>query len=552
MDFCLAQPLGEVKVEPGDLDVIRFAAMAHPDSEAKAAGHAEESAVLEAAFSEAERRFERFRKTAGLVLGPLLALLIYLLPMSGLSPQAHILAAVIAWVVIWWVTEPVPIPVTSLFGASLCVVSGVADAKTIFAPFANPIIFLFLGSFIIARTMSVHGLDKRLAYSLLSRPLVGSSSGRILFVFGAVCVVMSMWISNTATAAMMYPIALGIINAMAGLMAKQAGRPVSTARLRFTTGLMLMAAYASSTGGIGTPVGTPPNLIGLAMMEKFAGIRIPLFRWMLFAVPLLVLMYVFLYFIMRVLHRPEVSRIRGSREFVLAELHKLGPWTKAQKNCLIAFSVAVSLWIFPGFLALFAGPSSPLSRIYNDRLPEAVAALLAVLVLFLLPLDWKKRQFTLTWRQAVQIDWGTLLLFGGGLTLGEQMFQTGLAESLGRGLLGVFGTTSVWGLTLAGIYLAILVSETTSNTAAATMVVPILISISQAAGLNPLPPAVGATIAASYAFMLPVSTPPNAIVYGSGMVPITKMLRAGSLLNLTGGLVIWLGLRILLPLVGLG
>jgi sodium-dependent dicarboxylate transporter 2/3/5 len=511
----------------------------------------EGSSALDAALSEAERRFERFRRTAGLFLGPLLSLFIYLLPLSGLSSRAHTLAAVIAWVVVWWVTEPVPIPVTSLFGAALCVITGVADVKTVFAPFANPIIFLFLGSFIIARTMSVHGLDRRLAYSLLSRRLVGSSSGRILFIFGAICALLSMWISNTATAAMMYPIGLGIVTAMADLMARQTGRSVPIERLRFTTGLLLMAAYASSTGGIGTPVGTPPNLIGLAMMEKFAGITIPFFRWMLFAVPLLVIMYLFLYVILRVLHKPEVRRIRGSREFVRAELDKLGPWTRGQKNCLIAFVTAVTLWIFPGFVALFSGPSSPLSRVYNERFPEAVAALVAVVLLFLLPLDWKKRQFTLTWRQAVQIDWGTLLLFGGGLTLGDLMFQTKLAESLGRGLLDVFGTTTVWGLTLAGIYLAILVSETTSNTAAATMVVPILISVSQAAGLNPIPPAIGATIAASYAFMLPVSTPPNAIVYGSGLVPITKMLRVGSLLNLTGGVVIWAGLRILLPLVGL-
>ncbi len=513
--------------------------------------HAEESSALDSALSEAERRFERFRRTAGLFLGPILGLAVYLLPISGLSSQAHVLAAVIAWVVVWWVTEAVPIPVTSLFGAAMCVITGIADAKTVFAPFANPIIFLFMGSFILARTMSVHELDKRLAYSLLSGRLVGSSSGRILFVFGAVCVLMSMWISNTATAAMMYPIGLGIISAMTGLMARQAGRSVPVERLRFTTGLMLMAAYASSTGGIGTPVGTPPNLIGLAMMDKFAGIKIPFFRWMLFAVPLLMIMYLFLYLIMRLLHKPEVRRIRGSREFVLAELDKLGPWTRGQKNCLVAFLAAVSLWIFPGFLAILSGPSSALSRIYSDRFPEAVAALLAVLLLFLLPLNWKKRQFTLTWKQAVQIDWGTLLLFGGGLTLGELMFQTKLAESLGRGLLGLFGTTSVWGLTLAGIYLAILVSETTSNTAAATMVVPILISIAQAAGLNPIPPAVGATIAASYAFMLPVSTPPNAIVYGSGLVPITKMLRTGTVLNVTGGLVIWVGLRVLLPLVGL-
>ena len=211
----------------------------------------------------------------------------------------------------------------------------------------------------------------------------------------------------------------------------------------------------------------------------------------------------------------------------------------------------MGLWVLPGFLAFFSGTSSPLSRSYSERVPEAVVALLAALLLFLLPLNWEKREFTLNWRQAVQIDWGTLLLFGGGLTLGDLMFQTKLAEALGRDLLDLFGATSVWGLTLAGIYLAILVSETTSNTAAATMVVPILISIAQAAGLNPIPPAIGATLGSSYAFMLPVSTPPNAIVYGSGLVPITRMLRAGTLLNLMGGLLIWASLRILLPLVGL-
>jgi sodium-dependent dicarboxylate transporter 2/3/5 len=399
--------------------------------------------------------------------------------------------------------------------------------------------------------MSVHGLDKRFAYGLLSRRFVGSSSGRILLIYGAVTGLLSMWISNTATTAMMFPIGLGIISAMADMIARQTGRKVTPERLRFTTGMMLMAAYASSTGGIGTPVGTPPNLIGLAMIEKFVGVRIPFFRWMLFAVPLLLVMYAFLYVIMYLLHKPEVSRVKGSREFVRAELQRLGPWTRGQKNALIAFLVAVALWTLPGFLALIAGGEAPISRSYNTRMPEGIAALFAALLLFILPLDWKKRQFTLTWKEAVKVDWGTLLLFGGGLTLGDLMFQTGLADALGRGLLDLFGATSSWGLTLAAIYLAIIVTETTSNTAAATMVVPIVISVAAAAGINPIPPAIGATIGASYAFLLPVSTPPNAIVYGSGLVPITRMLRAGALLDLTGGLLIWAALRVLLPLVGL-
>jgi sodium-dependent dicarboxylate transporter 2/3/5 len=184
-------------------------------------------------------------------------------------------------------------------------------------------------------------------------------------------------------------------------------------------------------------------------------------------------------------------------------------------------------------------------------MPEAVAAVAAAMLLFILPVNWKKREFTLGWKQAVQIDWGTLLLFGGGLSLGGLMFQTKLAEVLGRGLLDLFGATSMWGLTLAGIYLAIIVTETTSNTASATMIVPVMISVAQAAGVNPIPPAIGATIGASLAFMLPVSTPPNAIVYGSGLVPITRMLRAGTLIDLVGGMLIWAALRLLLPLVGL-
>jgi sodium-dependent dicarboxylate transporter 2/3/5 len=511
----------------------------------------EESSSLDSALSEAERRFERFRRTAGLFLGPVLALFLFFLPMENLSSRAHTLAAVIAWVVVWWVTEPVPIPITSLFGAALCVISGVADVKTVLAPFANPIIFLFLGSFILARTMSVHGLDKRFAYSILSWRLVGSSSGRILFVLGGVCAFMSMWISNTAAAAMMLPIAVGVISAMGEMMSRQTNKEVRVGRLRFSTGIMLMAAYASSTGGIGTPVGSPPNLIGLAMIEKFVQVRIPFFRWMLFAVPLVLIRYAFIFIILYFLHRPEVSRIKGSRDFIAGELRKLGPWTRGQKNTLLAFLTAVVLWVLPGFIALFSGTESPLSKAYSFRIPEAIAALVAVLLLFLLPVNWKKREFTTTWRQAVQIDWGTLLLFGGGLTLGDLMFQTKLAEALGKGLLDIFGATSLWGLTLAGIYLAILVTETTSNTAAATMIVPVMISVSVAAGFNPIPPAIGATIGSSVASMLPVSTPPNAIVYGSGLVPITRMLRAGIVLDLIGGLLVWAPLRILLPLVGL-
>jgi len=350
---------------------------------------------------------------------------------------------------------------------------------------------------------------------------------------------------------MMFPIALGIVHALAKVTARQTGVRTDPLKLRFGTGMMLMAAYAASAGGIATPVGTPPNLIGIAMLERFCGVRISFFQWMSFALPLLLLLAVLLYGLMYFLHKPEVARIEGGREFVAAQRARLGPWTRGQKNASLSFLVTVALWLIPGVLAVVCGEASPIAKAYGRTIPEGVAALIGATLLFLLPVDWKRREFTISWKQALQIDWGTLLLFGGGLTLGALMFQTKLAEVIGTQLLQLSGARSMWGITLGAIFIAIVVSETSSNTASANMVIPVMIALAQAAGVNPVPPAIGATLGASWGFMLPVSTPPNAIVYGSGMVPITAMIRAGIFFDILGGLLLWAGLRLLLPLAGL-
>jgi sodium-dependent dicarboxylate transporter 2/3/5 len=501
-----------------------------------------------ATLTAAEERFEKWRKNLTLFLGPLLASVIFLLPMPTLNVKAHTLAAVCVWVITWWIGEPVPLPVTSLLGAVLCILGGVAPAKTVLAPFADPIVFLFLGSFLLAEAMMQHRLDRRFAYAILAIPWIGEKPARILFAFGFICAAISMWISNTATTAMMLPIGLGII----AVMNDATGNAPGIKNHRFATGIMLMAAYAASTGGIGTPVGTPPNLIGIAMIERLVKVKISFFRWMIFAVPLLACMYLLLFGLLYLLHRPEQKRIDGFHDHARRQRQSLGPWSRGQKNALAAFMVAVILWVTPGFLAVAYGTTSPAAGLFNAHVPEAGAALIAALLLFLLPVDWKKREFTLSWKQAVRIDWGTLLLFGGGLTLGELMFQTKLAEAVGSSLLSLSGATSVWGITLAAIFIAILLSEATSNTAAANMVVPVIISLALAAKVNPLPPAIGATLGASWGFMLPVSTPPNAIVYGSGLVRITQMLRAGLLFDILGGFLLWFGLRLLLPIAGLG
>ena len=503
-------------------------------------------------LSEKEERFEYWRNTVGLFLGPLVGLLVYLIPMPSLQPKAHVLAAIISWIALWWITEPIPIPVSALLGAVLCVVLGVGAAKPVFAPFADPIIMLFLGSFILAEAMATHGLDKRFAYAIMAMKAVGNSTGRILFAYGAICAFLSMWISNTAATAMMFPIGLGIVYAMADILAQQTGKSVDPHRLRYGTGMMLMAAYGASAGGIGTPVGTPPNLIGIAMIENYCKVKIPFFQWMLFAVPLLIILFLLLYLIMYFLHKPEVTQLVGSHEYVARERAALGKWTRGQKNACVAFAVTVCLWIIPGILAVLYGSDAPISKAYSAYMPEGVAALIGAALLFLLPVNWREREFTISWKQATRIDWGTLLLFGGGITLGNLMFDLKLAEAVGKGLLQLSGATSLWGITLGAIFIAILVSETSSNTASANMVVPVMISLAMAAGVNPVPPAIGATLGASWGFMLPVSTPPNAIVYGSGMIPITKMMRAGIVFDILGGFTIWVGLWILLPLVGLG
>lgn len=508
----------------------------------------EDEVEIKEVISSGEEKFEFYRNRIGLFLGPIVGLIIYFLPFESLSPQAHILAAILGFVCVWWVTEPIPIPVSALLGAVLCVMFNVADARKVFTPFADPVIFLFLGSFILANAMALHGLDKRFAYKILSIKWIGNHSGRLLFTFGGITAFISMWLSNTATTAMMFPIALGIIAAYNSSSSDKNGG--STKPTKFATGLMLMTAYAASAGGIGTPVGTPPNLIGLGMLERLANIRIPFFQWMIFAIPLLIIMYLCLYGLMYFLHKPEKSEMNNNNEMIAVKAASLGRLSKGEINCLIAFFTAVVLWVTPGIIAIIYSTNSEIYKIYNSIFPEAIVALIAAILLFLLPVNRSKGEYTISWRQAVKIDWGTLILFGGGMALGSLMFETKLAESIGRGLLSFSGMNSMWGITLAAIFISILVSEATSNTASANMVIPVVISICMAANINPVPPAIGATLGASWGFMLPVSTPPNSIVYGSGLVPITKMIRAGFLFDIIGGLIIWLGLMILSPIVG--
>jgi sodium-dependent dicarboxylate transporter 2/3/5 len=487
-----------------------------------------------AQLSPRESRFERGRQAAGFVLAPLVFLALWLLAPSGLSPEAQRLLPVIGAVVTLWMTEALPLPVTALLGPALCVLLGVAPAREVFRGFADPIIFLFLGSFLMAGAMLRHGLNRRVAFWILGLRGVGGHPARLLGAFGAITGLISMWVSNTATTAMMFPIALAIL----GEMARRQGRTDGGTGLPFATALMLVTAFAASIGGLGTPVGTPPNLIGLGLIESRLGVRISFFQWMALGVPLAAVMIVFLVLWLRRACPTGAGEAADGAAWLAAERQRLGGWSAGQLNTLLAFGLTVACWLAPGAAAVALGAKHPATLWLNAHLPESIVALAGALLLFALPISWTRREFTLEWRDAARIDWGTILLFGGGLALGELMFSTKLAEWLGTGLAGALQAHSTVGLVALFTALAIFLSETTSNTASATMVVPVAIAVGQAAGINPVLPALGACLGASMGFMLPVSTPPNAIVYGSGCVPLLKMARNGFALDIAGFVVI--------------
>jgi len=491
-------------------------------------------------YSPAEERFNAQRRTVGLIAGPLIFVVLLLAPIP-LPAGAHRLAAILAMVIVFWVTEALPLPVTALMGPVMAVVLGVAPVRPAFASFADPVIFVFMGGFMLAEAMFVHGVDRRIAYTGLSWRFVRSGPGRMLVVYGGITALLSMWMSNTATTAMMYPIGLSI--------AAHLARTGGAGARQFALAAMLMTSFAASIGGLGTPVGTPPNLIGIGMLQRFAQVEITFFQWMAIGVPAAAIMFAFLAVLFYATGVRGVTLTEGSTQIVKDELKKLGPVSPGQRNVLIAFGTTVILWLTPGIMALVGLDQTSFARAYAQAIPESVAAMIGALLLFVLPINWRAGRFTLTWDQALNIEWGIILLYGGGLALGEMAFTTGLAEALGKGITSWIPAPSTVALTLTFTAVAIVLSEATSNTAAANMIVPISIAVAVAAGVRPIEPALGATLGASMGFMMPVSTPPNAIVYSSGYVPITAMMRYGVALDLVGFVVISALVLVLGPLI---
>ncbi|MFM8635418.1 MAG: SLC13 family permease [Planctomycetia bacterium] len=455
----------------------------------------------------------------------------------NLSPEAQVLAPILVAVIVLWVTEALPLAVTALLGAVACVVAGVAPAKEVFRPFADPLIFLFIGSFLLAEAIRLHGLDRRLAYAVLSVPWVDERPHRILAAVALVSVLISAFISNTCTAAMMMAIVSGILAAVESA----AGQGARRSEPGFATALFLCVAFAASIGGLATPIGTPPNLIGLGFIRDQLGVAVSFLEWCMIGVPLVAVLATVAVVVLVRLFPAGIERLDGVADYVARERSNLGSWTAGQWSTAAAFAITVAMWVLPGIAIAVLGPSHAVSAWLGRRLPEGVAALIGAMLLFVLPggRQHGRRRPALQWREA-RIDWDIVLLYGGGMALGELCFSTGLAAAVGQSIDGWI-PAGAWGgtvLVAVAALVAVITSEFTSNTASANMVVPVVIALAKATGGDPLPAALAATFAASLGFMMPVSTPCNAIVYGSGQIPLRSMMRSGAIIDVAGAILV--------------
>ncbi len=474
-----------------------------------------------------------------LVLAGAVFLAVFFL-MRNAEHQQRVVAAVFAAAVTLWMTEALPLAATALLSTVALVALGGLPHKEAFGAYGDQIVLLFIGSFIIAKSMEESGLDRRLSFLLLSRKWATKSASSTLLSLGVIACVISLFVSNTATTAMLLPIGVTILRAIG---VQKRGHPVSTSYL-------LMLTWGSSIA-VGTIIGTPPNVIGVGLIREATGTTITFLDWAMFAMPITVLMLLFAWVHLRSWRNVEPPSTAAAQEIAQRELSSMGPLTDAQRNTMIAFFTALALWLLPGIVEYSAGPTTELAQEFKSRAPEAVAALAGALLLFILPCRGVPSGRAMTWASAKRIEWGTILLFAGGLALGKATFDSGLAQSVGDWVATTTGANDVWMITAITTAMAIILSELASNTASATTMVPISIAIALGAGVNPIAPALGATIGSNLGFMLPISTPPNAIVYSSGLIPPGVMLRAGLIFDVVGFGVTMLCLRLILPPMGL-
>ena len=474
----------------------------------------------------------RQRGHIGLILGPTVFLLLLALPEpAGLSPQGMRVAAVAALMAIWWISEAIPVPATALLPVVLFPVLGVQDGSEVTRAYGHHLIYLFLGGFLIAVTMEKWNLHHRIALHTIH--LVGVTPNRIVLGFMLATAFLSMWISNTAATMMMVTIAVAVLHEIA----RDTGEPPGGSPFGAT--LMLGICYAASIGGVATLIGTPPNAIFAGVVEKTYGVSISFIDWMKFGLPLsLVMLGITWVYLTRIRFRGEQPQLAGGREFIREQIRKLGPMSRAEKGVAAVFSLVALLWIVRGLYQPVA------LRMVTD----STIAIAGALLLFIIPVNLARREFLLDWKTAVTIPWDIIILFGGGFALASGFSESGLTTWL-AGLLGVLQGVHIVLIIAVVVLLVIFLTEVTSNTATASLLLPVMAALAAAVEVHPFGLMVATVIAASFAFMLPVATPPNAIVYGSREVSIQQMALAGLWLNLLAVVVVTGFVCLLLPRV---
>jgi sodium-dependent dicarboxylate transporter 2/3/5 len=438
----------------------------------------------------------------------------------------------------WWLTEAVDIEVTALLPIAAFPMLGIAPLNRVLPPYAADVIFLFMGGFIIGLAIERWGLDRRIAFFTLR--LVGARPGAIVGGFMAVTAFLSMWVSNTACAAMMVPIAQSVIDLVlrtrTGTGLKESGGIPQDrlAERNFATGLLLCIAYAASIGGIATIIGSPPNGIAVRYIQQAMGRELDFVDWLLVGGPFtLVFLPIAWLLVTRVLFRADIGEIAGGRQYFDEEYRKLGRLARGEKAVLAVFTVTAVLWITSPLLkGLVVANRQPLAALSDTGI-----AMLAAMALFLYPVDIRTGTRAMDWATAKKLPWGVLMLFGGGLTLATAIEANGVSAFIGNASRGLAGLPpSV--LLLVIVTMTVFLSELTSNTAQVSTMVPVLAAMSPALGMSPYILIFACTLGASSAYMMPVGTPPNAIVFGTGLVRLPQMMWAGFWLNLAGILVI--------------
>jgi solute carrier family 13 (sodium-dependent dicarboxylate transporter), member 2/3/5 len=473
----------------------------------------------------------------GLIVGPMFAVTAYMvLPdsfssiegdMLDLSHEARLTAGLAVWMAVWWMTEAIPVYATALLPLAVLPAGNAIAMRVVASAYANELIFLFMGGFILALAMQRWGLHRRIA--LTSLRVVGTRPRLVIGGFMITTAVLSMWVSNTATTLMMMPIATSLVD----LLVDDSDKDSATGN-KFALCLMLGIAYAASIGGLGTIIGSPPNVFVVSYVENELGREISFVEWMFIGVPVVCVFLPIAWFLLTFVIYPVRIRQLGEGVSHLREAYdQLGKVKPGEWAVFLIFVATACAWMTRPVLAkIQIDGHQPLAG-----LTDAGIAMIAALLLFVIPVDRKATNFVMNWEWAVKLPWGLLILFGGGLSLASALDETGFSAFLGAQAQGLAGLPP-WLLTMAIVTVVIFITELTSNTATTAAFVPILAAFAIGLGVPVLALIIPATLAASCAFMLPVATPPNAIVFGTGRITIPEMARAGIWLNLAGVIII--------------